>query len=301
MKKIIILILSIISLEAFGQTLDTVNFSLVKSKSGFYEELVNRTVYNGVAAGSLRIPLTYDYTSIDTSLWQITVGENGFYSYAVNRNVFYGKDTATVRLLISYDVSADTVYYSPNLSGYAYKDSSNTFTGITVLRQAAVDTINSISGTLLIQADSADAIKIQQTAMYLGDGTGLVMGYNNNGTIGNGYSWQDDENTHITAPNSGQIVFTSDGTQRLRINSDVVGEEINLIEGSYLTALRGDGGIKTDNIWINSASYVNTPSASLGVSSYIGTTEATYLSIPNKWFLIKDENGTEYLVPGYTP
>ncbi|KXK56238.1 MAG: hypothetical protein UZ05_CHB002000251 [Chlorobi bacterium OLB5] len=308
MKNLIIVFLLAFCFTTFSQTIDTTVFRFKRnSTDGKYSLIENKITYYGKSAGSIIMPLYFNVPAVDTSVWRfIRSSSDTTFRVVENKASFLGKDSGTVRGILIYDISSDTVYYTPNLNGYAYKDSANTFSeanvfsGVSITRQAAVDTINSISGTLLIQADSADAVKIQQNALILGDGTGLYLGFNNNPTTGNAYSFIDDYDTYIAAVNDGEMAFSSNGLSRFKITSES-GVEIKILEGSYLTGLNGDGGIKTDNIWITRSASVVPEQSGGAPTKYLGTDNQIFLSVPNTWFTIKDENGTEYLVPGYTP
>jgi len=304
MKKLIILFLITFSITAIAQTVDTTVFRFKRNSSdGKYSMLENKITYYGKSAGSVLMPVYFNVPAVDTSIWRfIRSSSDTTFRVVENKATFLGKDSGTVRGILIYDISSDTVYYAANMNGYAYKDSSNTFTGSNTFTNISVDTIKSNSTTITEYiADGYGTTNVRQIGtnfMTVGDNTsGLFMGWGNANQIGYGFI----DGSGIS--NSGNSLdFNVGGSQIFKVqNSNDNPAQINILEGSYLQALNGDGGIKTDNIWLNTYTPINTtaPQTVPTETALRGNAGTSLLGEPAKWFIIKDENGTEYLVPAY--
>lgn len=304
MKNLIIVFLLAFCFTTFSQTIDTTVFRFKRnSTDGKYSLIENKITYYGKSAGSIIMPLYFNVPAVDTSVWRfIRSSSDTTFRVVENKASFLGKDSGTVRGILIYDISSDTVYYAPNMNGYAYKDSANTFTKANTFMNISVDTIKANSTTISeVIEDGYGGRLVRQMGtnfMTVGDNaSGLFMGWGNASILG--YSFIDGSGMS----NSGNSLdFQVGGSTIFKVQNSMDNPaQINIWEGSYLQALNGDGGIKTDNIWITetSAPAIIPPSGT--PTSYLGSDGNVYLSTPAKWFKIKDSNGNEYIVPGYTP
>lgn len=130
MKNLIIVFLLAFCFTTFSQTVDTTVFRFKRnSTDGKYSLIENKITYYGKSAGSnYNAAVFLNVPAVDTSVWRfIRSSSDTTFRVVENKASFLGKDSGTVRGILIYDISSDTVYYTPNLNGYAYKDSANTF------------------------------------------------------------------------------------------------------------------------------------------------------------------------------
>jgi hypothetical protein len=96
-------------------------------------------------------------------------------------------------------------------------------------------------------------------------------------------------------PSADNITALTGGTARLSIGTTAM----NVLNTSLLINVANSSNIKTDDIWITTSGVPPAETASPPVATrYLGT-DTQFLMTPDKWFAIKDETGTIYLVPGY--
>lgn len=111
MKKILILILFILTFRNYSQTLDTSKFALERELlQGYYSYVINKSEYFGYGAGQIKFPLTFDLNSIDTANWRLIRNWNsGLYDKAENKTDWFGYPAGSVRanLFINTEVKEE--------------------------------------------------------------------------------------------------------------------------------------------------------------------------------------------------
>ncbi len=188
MKKIITLILFLITVSGFSQTIDTTNWSFKSSDAdGKYRQLINRNIYQGKAAGTIILPIAVTVTTApDTSLWSfVGSSADGTFRTMKNRSTYYGKSAGTVFVNMFYVANyGDTVTINTvqpfNAYGYIYNQSdslnaaniartntANTYTQFQQL-QRSIDTVGWANGNTASVSQSGQTCKVLCTSVSIG-------------------------------------------------------------------------------------------------------------------------------------
>lgn len=109
MKKIILILLLLFSINVYSQ-IDTSVWSLTRNSSdGKYSLITNKANFGGVGAGTITIPLTLTIADIDTSKYSLLRNNiDGKYSTAINKTSLYGIDSGMIKVSISYLLNPPT-------------------------------------------------------------------------------------------------------------------------------------------------------------------------------------------------
>ncbi len=159
---------------SFSQSIDTASWSITSNQTdGKYTLLKNRVTYYGISSGNVIMPIVFNTTTIDTSKWQfITSQIDGSYRQIQNKVTIYGITSGNLKANLIYDANA------PNLSGYAYKDSTTSFTVQQKLLTgtASVDALHGSSASVTLNKQTG---KITVTNPSAGAGNTFTLTVNN--------------------------------------------------------------------------------------------------------------------------
>lgn len=167
-KLIVILFIFIVSSPLYAQSFDSTNFALAIGDGGYYNQLINRTVLDGQAIGTVSLELTTPFSSVDTSLFSYVIGEGGYLKYVVNRDTYYGKAPGTVAFKLIYDINTISLSENNNFTG------TQTFANISVTRLSTSDSSTVTSLAVLPAATSIGTVSSTEIG-YLDNVTSAIQ------------------------------------------------------------------------------------------------------------------------------